>query len=64
MEREVMKQTIEVIIVQAKSGVISVEDASEAVVKAFERSLEESIAAAAKMVPGLDKILKMPSSGV
>ena len=58
MKREEMKQTIEGIIQKATTGETSVEDASEAVVKVFEKSLEESVGEAAKMVPGLGKLLR------
>ena len=58
MKREVMKQTVEAIITQAKGEVVSVEDASEFVIKVFEQSLEESIGEATKMIPGLSKLLK------
>jgi len=59
MKREEMKQAIEVIIadwtikIQAKGEIVSVEDASEAVMKVFEKSLDESISEATKMFPGL-----------
>lgn len=57
MKREDMKQTIKDIMLEVKHNEASVEDTSEAVVKVFEKSLEESIGQAAKMIPGLGKLL-------
>jgi len=51
MKREEMKQTIEGIMQKATTSEASIEDASEAVMKVFEKSLEESIGEAAKMFP-------------
>ena len=58
MKREEMKQTIEQIITEAKNGRASVEDASEAVMKVFEKSLEDSISEAVAKMPGLGSLLK------
>ena len=63
MKREVMKQTVEGIVADAKDEIISVEEASEKIVKVFEQSLEESIGEATKMFPkslfaGLSKEVK------
>jgi len=57
MEREEMKSTVKQILVEHRRGDASTEDASEAVVKVFEKSLEESIGEATKMIPGLGKLL-------
>jgi len=57
MKREEMKQTIEAIVTEAKGEIVSVEDASETIVKVFEKSLEESIGEATKMIPSLGKLL-------
>jgi len=57
MKREEMKQTIEQILLEVRRGEASVEDASEAVMKVFEKSLEESISEAFVKMPGLGKLL-------
>lgn len=58
MKREDMKETIKTILVEHHCGAVTTEDASETIVKVFEKSLEESIAEAAKMVPGLRTLLR------
>ena len=51
MRREEMKSTIKQILLEVRKGETNVEDASEAVVKVFEKSLGESIGEAFKMFP-------------
>lgn len=57
MKREDMKQTIKTVLVEHRRGDANTEDASEAIMKVFEKSLEESIGEATKMIPGLGKLL-------
>jgi len=58
MKREEMKQTVKEILLEVRRGEVSVEDAGEAILKVFERSLEESISEAFGRLPGLGKLLK------
>lgn len=63
MKREDMLQTVGEIIDEACGRALKhskepyVELASEAIMKVFEKSLEESIGEATKMIPGLSKLL-------
>ena len=58
MKREEMKQAINTILLEVQKVGISVEDASEKVVKVFEKSLEDSISEAVAKIPGLGSLLK------
>ena len=58
MTREEMKQIVKEILLEVKHNEASVEDASEAILKVFEKSLEESVSEAVKRLPGLGKLLK------
>ena len=51
MKREVLKRPIKTILVEHRRGDANTEDASEAVMKVFEKSLEESIGEVTKMLP-------------
>ena len=51
MKREEMKSTIKTTLIEHRRGDANTEDASEAIMKTFEKSLEESIGEATKMFP-------------
>jgi len=51
MKRGVMKETVKTILVEHRRGGTNTEDASEAIVKVFEKSLKESIGEATRMLP-------------
>jgi len=51
MKREEMRQTVKKILLEVKRNEASVEDASEAILKVFEKSLEESVSEAVGRLP-------------
>ena len=65
MKREEMKSVVKGIIIDVikierlvGASDADVDSASELIMKVFEKSLEESISEAAKMIPGLGKLLR------